>query len=345
MENPYSKANIIKGSIISALFLLFVNFFMVRQYDYSYRISIKDSLGSLLFWTIGAAIIGNTIRYYLPIQNRIIYFGGLILLSTVIWSFGTYYLLQTINRRSSQYQEFLQLSMIFRISFTVLLFTSMAILFAFLNLLNDQYKSEKKNIELQKLARETELNNLQEKLHPHFLFNSLNSINALVAIDPDKARKMVQQLSDFLRSTLKRDNDEKISLQEELEYLSLYLEIEKVRFGHRLNTQINIDRDLLSFPIPPFILLPLVENAIKFGLYDTLDDVLISINIEAENNVLTVQITNPFDPETSGRRKGTGYGIKAVNRRLFLLFGRTDLLLTKTDNNLFATKVYIPPTI
>jgi hypothetical protein len=74
MENPYSKGNIIKGSIISALFLLILNFIIVRQYQYPYIIALKDSLGSLLFWTIGAVIIGNTIRYYLPLQNRIYIF-------------------------------------------------------------------------------------------------------------------------------------------------------------------------------------------------------------------------------------------------------------------------------
>lgn len=342
MENPYSGSNLIKGIVFFALFLLALNGFVVRQYGFPWVVAAKDSLVSLQFWGLGALLIGNTIRFYLPLQNRLVFFGGLIFLTTLIWSFSAYFLLQFVNRKYLIYQDFLEDSMVLRIAFTLLLFTALSIFFAFLNLLRNQYHEEQKNIEIQRLAKETELNNLQEKLHPHFLFNSLNSINALVAINPEKARTMVQQLSDFLRSTLKRDNNSRISLEDEVKYLSLYLDIEKVRFGHRLKTQFDIQENSTQVLIPPFILLPLVENAIKFGLYDTLGDVMIHIKIELATNMLSVEITNPFDPQTAINRKGTGFGIKAVNRRMYLLFGRSDLLLTKTENNFFTTQVNIP---
>jgi LytS/YehU family sensor histidine kinase len=247
-----------------------------------------------------------------------------------------------VQRRTLGYSDFFELSLPVRVAFTLLLFTALSMFFAFLNILNEQHLSEKRNLEAQRLARETELNNLQEKLHPHFLFNSLNSINALVAIRPENARKMVQQLSDFLRSTLKKDSNEWINLNHELEYLSLYLDIEKVRFGHRLQTNISLEPAVSDCKLPPFILLPILENAIKFGLYDTLDDVLISLKMNCSQNMLVIEVSNPFDPETAANRKGTGYGLKAVNRRLFLLFGRTDLLHTTAEGNIFTTTVFIP---
>ena len=119
------------------------------------------------------------------------------------------------------------------------------------------------------MAKESELFKLRQQLQPHFLFNSLNSINALIGNRPDEARKMVQQLSDFLRGTIKKEETQWVTLQEEMQYLQLYLDIEKVRFGNRLSTAIEIGEDVSEMTLPALILQPIVENAIKFGLYDT----------------------------------------------------------------------------
>lgn len=159
---------------------------------------------------------------------------------------------------------------------------------------------------------------------------------------PEEARKMIQQLSDFLRGTLKKDDKQMLSLQEELKHLQLYLEIEKVRFGHRLNTDINVDELTLNLLIPPLLLQPLVENAIKFGLYDTIGDVTIQITSKVENKNLLVTISNPFDAETAQPNRGIGFGLKSVQRRLQLLFFRNDLLKTSSNNNTFTTTVIIP---
>ncbi|MCU0403755.1 MAG: histidine kinase [Chitinophagaceae bacterium] len=342
MENPYSGKSIIIGAVISGLILGGVNTYVVKQFGFSTTSALKDAVVSLQFWFLGALIIGNTIRFYFPKQSRIIFFFGLVVTLTALWSVLTGFTLHFVQRRILGYSDFFELSLPVRVAFTLLLFTALSMIFAFLNILNEQHLSEQRNLEAQNLARETELNNLQEKLHPHFLFNSLNSINALVAIQPENARKMVQQLSDFLRSTLKRDSKEWVNLSKELEYLSLYLEIEKVRFGHRLQSNISLEESTEACKLPPFILLPILENAIKFGLYDTLDEVLIELKINCSQGMLTIEVSNPFDPETAGNRKGTGYGLKAVNRRLFLLFGRTDLLQTKAEGNIFTTKVLIP---
>jgi LytS/YehU family sensor histidine kinase len=94
--------------------------------------------------------------------------------------------------------------------------------------------------------------------------------------------------------------------------------------------------------IPALLLQPIVENAIKFGLYDTIGETVINISTSKENNELLVTVTNPFDPETSTPKQGTGFGLKSVQRRLYLLFGRNDLLITKANGNLFITTVKIP---
>jgi len=206
----------------------------------------------------------------------------------------------------------------------------------------DQKENEKRKAEAEKLARDAELYNLRQQLQPHFLFNSLNSINALIGFKPDEARKMIHQLSDFLRGTLRKEDQQQVSLADELEHLNLYLEIEKVRFGHRLQTEISCDETCGAAILPSMMLQPLVENAIKFGLYDTTEDVVVSIRGEMEGNYLQIMVQNPYDPQTSRPRQGTGFGLSGVQRRLYLLFARNDLMETHANDNIFTTIIKIP---
>jgi len=196
--------------------------------------------------------------------------------------------------------------------------------------------------EAKQMAKDAELYKLRQQLQPHFLFNSLNSISALTGTQPEKARHMIFQLSEFLRGTLKKDEKQWNSLEEEMQYLELYLEIEKVRFGHRLQTNILCDDDALQLQLPAMLLQPVVENAIKFGLYDTTGEVLIKVEAKKLNDSLKVVVENPFDPETAQPLKGTGFGLASIQRRLFLLFARQDLLKTEKEDSRFITTILIP---
>jgi LytS/YehU family sensor histidine kinase len=121
----------------------------------------------------------------------------------------------------------------------------------------------------------------------------------------------------------------------------LYLDIEKVRFGHRLDTAFNVQEEAEDLVLPVLLLQPIVENAIKFGLYDTTDDIVIKLVAERVEGELHLTVQNPFDPETTAP-KGTGFGLSSIQRRLYLLFGRTDLLTTEAIDNLFTTRLRIP---
>lgn len=180
------------------------------------------------------------------------------------------------------------------------------------------------------LRKEAELFKLRQQLHPHFLFNSLNSINALIGKEPKHARIMVQQLSEFLRHTLKKEDNDLITIKEELEDLRIYLSIEQVRFGHRLTIEENIHADCMDAKIPPFLLQPLVENAIKYGLYGTIGPVTIYIKGMLTDDQFIFSIVNPYDPDAV-TTKGTGFGLESVKRRLYLLFARNDLLKVSND--------------
>jgi len=190
------------------------------------------------------------------------------------------------------------------------------------------------------LLKEAELFKLRQQLQPHFLYNSLNSISALVMIAPDKAQEMIGKLSDFLRSSVKKESEDTIPISEELIYIQSYLSIESIRFGDRL--QVNFEKKYTdNATIPPFLLQPILENAIKFGLYGNTGTVTINIEIALEGPLLTLTVTNPFDANMQPP-KGTGFGLEGIQRRLYLLYARTDLLETKKDAQYFTTILKIP---
>ncbi len=195
--------------------------------------------------------------------------------------------------------------------------------------LSDELNQTKESIteeqQTEKLRKDAELFKLRQQLQPHFLFNSLNSINALIGREPQHARQMVQQLSDYLRNTIKKEDDSFISFKEEMNDLRLYLGIEQVRFGHRLRVEENVELDCEDMKVPPFLLQPLVENAIKYGLYGTIGTVMIIITVKKMNNELIFTISNPYDADAV-MTKGTGFGLESIRRRLYLLFARNDLL-------------------
>jgi LytS/YehU family sensor histidine kinase len=205
----------------------------------------------------------------------------------------------------------------------------------------EQQQTANRKADTDKLARDAELAQLRQQLQPHFLFNSLNSINALVGSQPDLARKMVQQLSDFLRGVVRKDDRQMVTLDEELQHLGLYLDIEKVRFGYRLNTEINATEESRLGKLPLLLLQPIVENAIKFGLYDTVGTITISISSEISGNYLVIHVQNPFDPSTAAKT-GTGFGLNSISRRLYLLYLQPGLLETSRQENTFITTVKVP---
>jgi LytS/YehU family sensor histidine kinase len=240
------------------------------------------------------------------------------------------------------YLEFLKQSFLTRCFFgwmVVSLFASSAALWF---TLREHREREQRQSDHEKLAREAELTRLRQQLQPHFLFNSLNSISALAGSKPEQARMMIQQLSDFLRGTLKKDDQQLVTLREEIDHLQLYLEIEKVRFGHRLKTHIQLNDTSSELKLPSLLLQPIVENAIKFGLYDTIGEIVIRLIATHETNYLIVRVENPYDPETAKPRQGTGFGLNSVKRRLYLLYARHDLLHTAQDDTTFITTIKIP---
>lgn len=241
-----------------------------------------------------------------------------------------------------QYMQFLYDSIPVRgaLNFIAIAGVSLASVFYFQ--WEEQDEVSRREADTAAMVREAELQKLQQQLQPHFLFNCLNSVNAMITIKPEEAKKMVLHLSDFLRITMKRADDHWVSLEEEWNYLQLYLDIEKVRFGHRLEVITEFDEQSKQWIMPTLLLQPLVENAIKYGLYGTTEKVTIEVKAEVKNYSLQIMVTNPFDPDAQ-RYKGSGFGISGLKRRLYLLYARNDLLEIQTADNKFTVTLKIPP--
>lgn len=338
-----SSRNAFRKNFISWwLICLIIQTIIIYQYDCSFVQSFTDAFISNALLCACCLQLVNNMRYYLPRREKYWYvfiisagLGGLCLLLSR-------WMLSGIFRADTVYVTFLKASVSIRFGFNFLSVGCIAMLSLLWFTQEEQSQIAQRRTETEKLTRDAELFKLRQQLQPHFLFNSLNSISALAGSQPEKARHMIQQLSDFLRGTLRKEEQQWIPLKEELHYLELYLDIEKVRFGHRLQTITNYDENIAGFSVPAMLLQPVVENAIKFGLYDTIDAVTITIDAHVSNRQLAITISNPFDPETTNTSIGTGFGLSSIQRRLFLLFARNDLLQTKAENNIFTTILIIP---
>jgi two-component system, LytTR family, sensor kinase len=340
--SPFSKIRFRISFIAWWLAIIFDHALIVYLLGHSWQISVIDSLISNFLLMLSCLAVMQILRFYMPRGRQYMNFFFICLFLTTAWSLLTKWLLNLSLGQYPGYPDFLHHSIPvrFSISFLLLGFSSMISMLWYHQ--QEQTELDKRNRDGEKLAKEAELFKLRQQLQPHFLFNSLNSINALIGSNPQEARKMVQQLSDFLRGTIKKEETQWVTLQEELQYLQLYLDIEKVRFGNRLATKIEVDENIKQLKLPSLILQPIVENAIKFGLYDITGETIIKIIAQKERNDLLIKVENPFDPETSSPQKGTGFGLKSVQRRLYLLFARNDLLNTQAKENIFTTTVKIP---
>ncbi|MFK7783637.1 MAG: sensor histidine kinase [Crocinitomicaceae bacterium] len=179
-------------------------------------------------------------------------------------------------------------------------------------------KQEVSNLELTASNRESELKNLRSQLNPHFLFNSLNSIRALVDIEPVKAKTSITTLSNLLRQSLQMGKENMVSVEQELDIVRSYLDLEKIRFEERLNVQWEIDDSLLSREIPPFSIQMMAENAVKHGISNLKEGGVVIISIIKTDLGFILQLTNSGK---LGTTTDLGVGIQNIKQRLKLQFG------------------------
>jgi two-component system, LytTR family, sensor histidine kinase AlgZ len=191
------------------------------------------------------------------------------------------------------------------------------------------------------LARDAELQLLRTQINPHFLFNSLNSISALTSIDGAAAREMTIALAHFFRQTLALSERDKIPFASEIALCENFLAIEKNRFGKKLGSAVRADDDARSCLVPPMVLQPLVENAIKHGIRNLDGGGVITIDAVARDGWLHISIANPVD-ELAAPSEGNGLGLRNIRERLAVLYGDRARIAWKRADEKFLVEISMP---
>jgi two-component system sensor histidine kinase AlgZ len=223
----------------------------------------------------------------------------------------------------------------------VLLYLLAAVVHYLILAFESSREAERKALELHALAREAEVKALKAQIQPHFLFNSLNSISALTTVDPAKARDMSLRLAEFLRRTLKLASTQTITLDEEVALIQDFIAIEQVRFGSRLAFSKRIDDEALPCLVPPLLLQPLIENAIKHGIANLLEGGTITLEAHHHGSRLVLFVTNPFD-SGSDSQPSKGVGLNNVRGRLSSVYGNEARLDTQKTDGVFRAEISVP---
>ncbi len=210
----------------------------------------------------------------------------------------------------------------------------------------DLKQKELEEAELKILTRDAELKALKLQMNPHFLFNSLNSINALVTKDPNLARKMISQLSELLRISLESHDKLLIPLKEELDLVHTYLSIEQMRFGDKMIFKEDVDPSLLTKPFPAMLLQPLLENAVKHGIANTRTGGTISLSIKRADNRLVGTVVNETDGDSTSKiptPASNGISFNNIRQRLDRMYGNNySWRIDNTEENKFKVEFKLP---
>lgn len=202
-------------------------------------------------------------------------------------------------------------------------------------------KDQVDRLKLESNIKELELKTIKSHINPHFIFNSLNSIRALVDENPQRARTAITELSNILRSSMQAEKAETVTLEKELSIVKDYLALEQMRFEERLKIEMEIDEDTLDQQVPPMMLQTLVENAIKHGISKQVNGGTVKVvaDFKADNLELLVQNTG----QLNGTKNGDGFGIKSTEDRLNLMYqGKASFSIRNLENNMVESKVTMP---
>jgi len=331
---------------IPAIVTIFLILTLLFNVDWHY--AVVDSLITVIFFSS----ISTGFKYYakfieisrLGIIKFIIGHVIASVIVTSLWIIITYLFVEYTSNDLNISTHFFYDSIIIRFLFGILVF----FLITAVNYLIIYYQNYRAKLiqesQLKNLITEAEIKSLKFQINPHFIFNSLNSIAALTSIDPDKAREMTIKLADFLRYTLSNNNRKMNTLHEEVNNVRRYLAIEKVRFGEKFTYTEGIDENLFSYEVPNMILQPLFENAIKYGVYDALDTITISLKGDFENGYIKIAVENSLEEIPSKSSNGEGVGLVNIKERMKLIYDQRNLFKVEKGTNFFRVVLYIPVT-
>ncbi len=346
MINPFIKYSrqfliyIIVWLVISIIETAILSFSDLRIKYVIIDVLIHNNVYALLGFIIWYPV------YFSDIEKKPILFILLthiasVFLVVLVWSQLSQYLVSLAVEKDYSYSLFMKNSQFVRYGMGILFYIIIVLIYYLIIYYNSFQEKLLKEADLKTLVKESELASLKAQINPHFLFNSLNSVSSLTMVDASKAQEMIIKLAEFLRYSIGKDQKEKTTLKNELENIQRYLDIEKTRFNEKLELKLKLNKNCEESFLPNMILQPLIENAIKHGVYENIDKTEISIDCFANRDYLEIFIRNNFDPKAIPR-KGAGVGLKNIAHRLGIIYNRSDLIRVNKGDTQFEVRLLIP---
>jgi two-component system, LytTR family, sensor kinase len=326
-----------------SLFVLFNSLFIKLENAFTSNVAISQGL-MLIFGIVISHIYRNIIIRFNWVRLKTFLLIPRVIIATVvlatIMDYTQYGIEYSLGIAGGKHQDIVTIAVnILNLAF-VLFFWSL-FYFSF-HYIENYKKAEIENLKWEASINEIELNKLKSQLNPHFMFNAMNSIRALVDENPLKSKEAITQLSNILRNTLQMGKNKMIPFDEEMKIVNDYLALESIRYEERLKLSISVDPESGLFNIPPLMLQTLVENGIKHGISKLTAGGLLEIKTAVKNNKLHISIRNsgvirePVENET-------GFGIKNTLQRLQLLYGKeASLKIENEKDNIVLTELVIP---
>ena len=332
----------IKYHVLFWLVYFLLNFIRFASINRDYWYSLKSNL---VEFPLNILITYFTIYYLIPrfiLKKKYVWFFVYFLLSLLLFylvrtSLNYVLVTQNLWPESQGYQEPFTFIHILEMMIGTLY---MIALVSAIKLTYDWITEKRKNDQLQRMQLETELALLKTQIQPHFFFNTLNNLYALVVKKSPNAPDVVLKLSEIMQYLLYEVKEPRISLLKSINYLHNYLELEKLRYGDRIKSEIKIHGDIDEIEVPPLLFLPFIENCFKHGA-KTEGDINVFINFAIQDNFLFFTVMNSFDSEVSLNVKH-GIGIQNVRRRLKLLYGSRFILETGPVGKVYKVLLKLP---
>jgi two-component system LytT family sensor kinase len=330
----------------SAFILAYIFFYLTlrtRETPWFYHVLLVEAVVGFLVTHIMRFVI---LRYKFvdkPVNEQVFYIVFISILFALIYATIGATLEQVLGIEAERQRSLTLFNKIMRASmgcFTFILIWNL-IYFAYHYVIKNR-QAQLDKIRLESLVKELELKTIKSHINPHFIFNALNSIRALIDENPNRARNAITELSNILRSSMQAEKVETVPFEKELDIVKDYLALEYIRFEDRLKIVYQIDEDTLDQPVPPMMLQTLVENAIKHGIGKQISGGMVKVISDFKENFheLVVQNTGYLNGHI---KDGDGFGLFSTRNRLQLLFGeKANFEIKQVSTDLVEARILIP---
>ncbi len=309
------------------------------------NVSVIDSATYNILFSLFGLALWYSVRYsQMEVYNTstlIIQHLTIVSVTVLTWMSIGFYTIKAIPFDQTAFSLLFSNSNVFKVINGFLYYALITLIYYVIIYYNNFKEKLVRETTLKNTIQKVELDVLRSQINPHFLFNSLNSISALTIKEPSKAREMVSQLSDFLRYTIKENGNKMTVFEKEIDLITSYLSIEKVRFSDRMEITEDLDESCLGFKLPNMILQPIIENAVKYGVAQQTGKAVIKIAAGCFQGFLKVQVENNYDQSVK-LKKGTGIGLENIRKRMQLTYQRNDLVQISDKDGIFRVTITFP---